>query len=219
MEPGHWVFLHILLLVFWLGTDLGVLILARAARRSDLSFPQRAVLVQYAMIIDILPRVCLTLSFAVGLHLAASLGWVSPPPVAFAAAWIIGLLWLALLYALHKAEGTPRHAGYAAANLALQALLGAGVIGLGVASLLGSGPFPAGWLAGKVLLFGLVFFCSIMIDLEFRPMGPAFARLATEGSTPEIEAVIRRTVDRAVVWVAAIYILLLSIAFLGAVKP
>ena len=28
MEPGHWVFLHILLLVFWLGTDLGVLILA-----------------------------------------------------------------------------------------------------------------------------------------------------------------------------------------------
>jgi hypothetical protein len=50
-------------------------------------------------------------------------------------------------------------------------------------------------------------------------MGPAFARLATEGSTPEIEAVIRRTVDRAVVWVAAIYILLLSIAFLGAVKP
>lgn len=42
MEPGHWVFLHILLLVFWLGTDL--------------SFPQRAVLLQYAMIIDILPR-------------------------------------------------------------------------------------------------------------------------------------------------------------------
>ena len=35
MDPGHWVFLHILLLVFWLGTDLGVLILARAARRSD----------------------------------------------------------------------------------------------------------------------------------------------------------------------------------------
>jgi hypothetical protein len=177
------------------------------------------VLLQYAMIIDILPRVCLTLSFAVGLHLAAASGWVSPPPIAFAAAWIVGLLWLALLYALHKAEGTPRHAGYAAANLALQALLGAGVIGLGVASLLGSGPFPAGWLAGKVLLFGLVFLCSIMIDLEFRPMGPAFARLATEGSTPQIEAVIGRTVDRAVLWVAAIYVLLLSIAFLGAVKP
>ena len=219
MEPGHWLYIHILLLVFWLGTDLGVLILARAARRNDLSFPQRAVLLQYAMIIDILPRVCLTLSFAVGLHLAASMGLISPPPVAFAAAWVVGLAWLALLYAMHKAEGTPRHAGVAAANLALQSLLGAGVIGLGVASLLGSGPFPAGWLAAKVLLFGLIFLCSIMIDVEFRPMGPAFARLAAEGSTPEIEAVIRRSVDRAVFWVSAIYILLLSIAFLGAVKP
>ncbi|MFO0509413.1 MAG: hypothetical protein ACK51K_02015, partial [Gammaproteobacteria bacterium] len=119
----------------------------------------------------------------------------------------------------HKAEGTPRHAAYATANLALQALLGAGVIGLGVASLLGSGPFPVGWLAAKVLLFGLVFVCSIMIDIEFRPMAPAFARLASEGSTVEVEAVIRRSIDRAVVWVVAIYVLLLSIAFLGAVKP
>lgn len=219
MESGHWVFLHILLLVFWLGTDLGVLILARAARRSDLSFPQRAVLVQYAMIIDILPRVCLTLSFAVGLHLAASLGWVSPPPIAFAAAWIVGLLWLALLYAIQKAEGTPRHVFYASANLALQAVLGAGIIGLGISSLLGNGPFPAGWLGAKVLLFGLIFVCSVMIDVEFRPMAPAFARLASEGSTAEIEAVIRRSVDRTVVWVVAIYALLLSIAFLGAVKP
>jgi hypothetical protein len=58
-----------------------------------------------------------------------------------------------------------------------------------------------------------------MIDLDFRRWGPDFARLATAGSTPEIVGVIRRTVDRAVVWVAAIYILLLSIAFLGAVKP
>jgi len=31
--------------------------------------------------------------------------------------------------------------------------------------------------------------------------------------------VIRRSVDRAVVWVVAIYVLLLSIAFLGSVKP
>ena len=219
MEPGHWAFVHILLLVFWLGTDVGVLVLARAARRTDLSFEQRAVLLRYAMLIDVLPRVCLTLAFAVGLHLAASMGLVALPPAAFAAAWIIGLGWLGLLIALHRAEGTPRHARLAAANLALQALLGAGVTTLGVVSLLGSGPFPPGWLAWKVVLFGAIFLCSIMIDVEFRPMGPAFARLATEGSTPATEAVIRRSIDRAIVWVLAIYALLTTIAFLGAVKP
>jgi hypothetical protein len=58
-----------------------------------------------------------------------------------------------------------------------------------------------------------------MIDVEFRPMGPAFVRLATEGSTPEIEALITRTVDRAVWWVLAIYALVIAITFLGAVKP
>lgn len=219
MEPGHWVFLHIMLLVFWLGTDVGVLVLARAARRSDLAFAQRAVLLQYAMLIDVLPRVCLTLAFAVGLHLAASMGLVSLPPTAFAAAWLVGLGWLGLLIALHRAEGTPRHARLAASNLALQAVLGAVVTTLGVASLAGGGPFPPGWLAWKVVLFGAIFLCSIMIDVEFRPMGPAFARLATEGSTPAIEAVIRRSIDRAIVWVLAIYALLSIIAFLGAVKP
>lgn len=218
MEPSFWLFIHIMLLVFWLGTDIGVLVLARAARRSDLSFAQRAVLLQYAMLIDFLPRICLTLAFAVGLHLAASMGLVSLPPVAFAAAWIIGLGWLALLFALHAAQGTPRQTRLARANLALQAVLGTGVIALGVWSLLGSGPFLPAWLAGKVLLFGLIFVCSIMIDVEFRPMGPAFARLASEGSTPQIEAVISRSIDRAIVWVLAIYVLLFAIAFLGTHK-
>jgi hypothetical protein len=219
METGIWLFIHILLLVFWLGTDVGVFILARAARRADLSFPQRAVLLQYGMVIDVLPRICLTLSFAVGLHLAASTGYLEPPPAAFVAAWIIGLGWLALLYAMYKAEGTPRQAKLAGANLALQGVLGVVMIGLGAASLAGSGPFTQDWLAWKVLLFGLIFPCAIMIDVEFRPMGPAFARLATEGSTPEIEAVISRTVDRAIVWVLAIYALVVAIAFLGAVQP
>lgn len=219
MEPGHWVFLHIMLLVFWLGTDIGVLVLARAARRSDLAFEQRALLLQYAMRIDVLPRVCLTLAFAVGLHLAASMGLVALPASVHALAWLIGLGWLGLLVALHRSEGTPRQARLAAVNLALQAVLGAVVLVFGIASLVGSGPFPPGWLAWKVVLFAAIFACSIMIDLEFRPIGPAFARLAAEGSTPAIEAVIRRSIDRAVVWVLMIYALLTTIAFLGAVKP
>jgi hypothetical protein len=219
METGVWVFIHILLLVFWLGTDLGVFILARAARRPDLSFPQRAVLLQYGMVIDVVPRICLTISFPVALHLTASMGYLSPPPAAFAAAWAIGLGWLGLLYAMHKAEGTPRQARLSSLNLALQGVLGVIVVGLGAASLAGAGPFNPGWLAWKVLLFGLIFPCAIMIDVEFRPMGPAFARLASEGSSPEVEAVISRTVDRAIVWVLAIYALVLAIAFLGTVTP
>ncbi len=219
MSYGIWKFLHILLLVYWLGADLGVFILARAARRADLSFDQRALLLKYGMIIDQLPRVCLALMLPVSLHLVDSAGYGEVPPVLFLLGWAVSAAWLWLLYALGKSEGTPRQQQLGAVNLAGQGVFGLVVTVAGLALLLGYGPHIAPWLALKVLLFGLIFFCAIMIDVEFRPMGPAFVRLATEGSKPEIEALITRTVDRAVWWVLAIYALVIAITFLGAVKP
>jgi hypothetical protein len=216
---GIWKFLHILLLVYWLGADLGVFILARAARRADLSFDQRALLLKYGMIIDQLPRVCLALMLPVSLHLVDSAGYGDVPPALFVLGWAVSAAWLWLLYALGKSEGTPRQQQLGTINLAGQGVFGLVVTVAGLALLLGYGPDIAPWLALKVLLFGLIFFCAIMIDVEFRPMGPAFVRLATEGSTPEIEALITRTVDRAVWWVLAIYALVIAITFLGAAKP
>ena len=49
-------------------------------------------------------------------------------------------------------------------------------------------------------------------------IGPAFARLATEGSRPEIEQDIGSAVDGAVRYVLALYALLIIIAFLGVTK-
>ena len=48
---------------------------------------------------------------------------------------------------------------------------------------------------------------------------PAFTRLATEGSKPEIEAAIGRAVDGAIRYVLGLYALLVAIAFLGVTKP
>ncbi len=57
-EHGLWVYVHILLFVYWLGGDLGVFILARAARRAELSFAERAYSLRMALVIDVTPRVC-----------------------------------------------------------------------------------------------------------------------------------------------------------------
>lgn len=219
MTYGIWKFAHILLLVYWLGADLGVFILARAARRADLSFDQRVLLLRYAMIIDLLPRICLALTLPVGLHLAVASGFANPPFAAFVLAWLVAAAWLWLILAIYRAEGTPRQARLATINLGGQAVFGAVVIAAGLASLLGYGSLAIPWLALKLLLFGLIFPCSIMIDVEFRPLGAAFARLAAEGSTPDIEAQISRTVNRTVWWVLAVYALVVVITFLGAVKP
>ncbi len=219
-DYGLWKFIHIMLLVYWLGADLGVFILARAVRSAELSFDQRALLLKYAMVIDFLPRICFALMLPVGLHLTDTSGYADVPLVLLVAGWVVAAAWLWLLRALGKSEGTPRQARLSRINLAGQAVMGAVVIAAGLALLFGFGGSQlAPWLALKVLLFGLVFPCAIMIDVEFRPIGPAFARLATEGSSPEVEALITRSVDRAVWWVLAIYALVIVISFLGAVQP
>jgi hypothetical protein len=70
-----------------------------------------------------------------------------------------------------------------------------------------------------VLLFGLIFAFGIGIDYAFRPIVPAFMRLASEGTKPDIERVIGRCVNGAIGYVLALYAVLLIVAFLGVTKP
>ena len=67
-------FIHVLLLVFWLGTDVGVLLLARRFRAASLSVETRLTLLHMAMVIDTLPRICFIAMLPVGVHLANAAG-------------------------------------------------------------------------------------------------------------------------------------------------
>ena len=91
---GHsiWVFVHLMLLVYWLGADLGVLLLARAAKRPELSFAERAFALRMAVVIDLVPRLCFAVMFPVGLHVADSGGYVVVSPVAFLVAWGVSVV-------------------------------------------------------------------------------------------------------------------------------
>ena len=214
-----WKFIHILLFVYWLGADLGVFLLAKAAQRSDLTFDQRAISLQIALKIDILPRLSFALMFPVGLELSAALGLVEPSFATRTISWMVAALWVAIVIGMVRAQDAQRAAALKHANVALHWALFVVIATVGVTSVLGHGPFPAGWLGWKILLFGLIFFCGIMIDREFDPVSPAFARLAAEGSRPDIEQAISRGIDRSIVWVLTLYALVVVIAFLGTARP
>ncbi len=218
MEHTIWVFIHVMLLVYWLGGDLGVFLLAKAAKRPDLSFAERAFALKMAVQIDLIPRLCFTLMFPVGLQLSASGGFAPIPSWALTLAWIASAAWIALLFAIGRAEGTPRAHTLNQWHLAWQALLLLGLGTLGVLALLGLGPLPGGWYGLKILLFALIFAMGIGIDVAFRPIGPAFMRLATEGSQPDIEQAISTAVDGAIRYVLGLYALLIVIAFIGITK-
>ena len=189
MDHAIWVFVHVMLLVYWLGADLGVLLLAKAAKRPELSFAERAFASQMAIRIDLVPRLCFTVMLPVG-----------------------------LLVTLGRHEGKPLAARLNHWHLGLQALLLVIVGAIGISSWLGHGPLPGGWFAAKIVLFALIFAMGIGIDFAFRPIGPAFARLATEGSKPDIENTIGIAVDGAIRYVLGLYALLIAIAFLGVTK-
>jgi hypothetical protein len=218
IEHQLWVFVHILLFVYWLGGDLGVFLLAKAAKRPDLSFAERAFALRMAIMIDLVPRLCFAIMFPVGVHVTASGGFAVIPNWALVLAWGVALAWITLLFAIGKHEGTARGAQLGHFNLILQGLLFLSIGTLGVTALLGLGPLPGGWFGAKVLLFAVIFAASIGIDLAFRPIGPAFAELATRGSQPEIEQPISRAVDGAIRYVLALYGLIVIIAFLGVTK-
>jgi hypothetical protein len=118
-----------------------------------------------------------------------------------------------------RREGTPQGVTLGRVNLALQAVLCLLIGALGVMALAGHGPLPGGWYGAKVFLFACVFALGIGIDVAFRPVGPAFMRLAAEGSRPDTEAAVSRGIDGAVRVVIALYLLLALIAFIGVAKP
>ncbi len=218
-EHNLWVFAHILLLVYWLGADLGVFVLAKAAKRSELSFAERAFALKMAVAIDVTPRLCFAVMFPVGLHVTQSGGFAVVPSWAFGVAWAISLGWIALLISIGRNEGKPLGEQLNRLHLILQGALLLVVGWIGIQALLGHGPLPGGWYAAKIVLFALIFAMGIGIDFAFRPIMPAFMRLAAEGSKPDIEATIGRSVDGAIRYVLGLYGLLLVIAFLGVTKP
>lgn len=214
------VFVHLLLFVAWLGGDIGVFLLGQHFRRRHVyTLDQRIALLKLLVIVDLAPRAAWALMTPVALTLARLGGWWPVWPPLLAAAWLVGALWLALLFDAHAHDMTPRAARDRRWEGWLRWLLAAGWLALGVASLASGQPIAQPWLALKALLFGLIFVAAILIDRAFKPVGPQLGRLLAEGSSDATELPLLATMNRTRRWVWCVYLLLLATGWLGVVKP
>ncbi len=213
-------YLHILLLVFWLGTDLGVLLAARRVRDAALTPAERLTLLDLALRIDLLPRIAFSLMFAVGATLGYLGGTLPISGWALALLWALTALWLILTLALAAAEGKPRQ-GLLAAVQRIWLIAVALACGLAALWLLARGaeaPVP-GWLGLKIALYGLVCLAAIGIERAFLPLIPAMGELAGSGSSAALETRISGAINHALRYVYSLYGLLFLAAFLGVTKP
>lgn len=217
MESYPWfLLLHILLLVFWLGTDLGVFAAAKMSERSDLTVETRMNLMQLGMVLDRLPRTMLILILPSGLVLADGLGVLAVTDGQLTLAWVGALIWAGLMWAGFLNPQTKMEQTAHLINLALQALL---VLVLAyVVMRLWGGSTPL-WVNLKLVILAAVFAIGIALDLQFRPAVVAFTDILTNGASPERDALYRQKIAPVYWWVIAIYLLVLAAAALGVLKP
>ncbi|MEM1263030.1 MAG: hypothetical protein AAGH76_11595 [Pseudomonadota bacterium] len=215
-EYSLWLFLHVLLLVFWLGTDLGVFLAAKVSERAELSVETRATVLKVGMVLDRLPRSALVLILPSGMMLLNGLGLIALPAAATASVWAVALVWLAILWAGFLNPETPIEARSMLFNFAMNVILAVVVTGLGIYAFR-SAALPS-WVALKVLVVGLVFVAGVALDVLFKPAVGHFVAIVTEGPTDERNRDYSKALAPVYWAVIAIYVLVLAASFAGIAK-
>jgi hypothetical protein len=211
--------LHILLFVYWLGADIGVFYSARFVREASLGREARQTATRIMGWVDQIPRYCLVLMLPVGYTLALQVGVVQLPPVFLVLLWVIGAAWLAMVWAIHHYQGTPRAERLRSIDLVWRVMLALGLVWDAVQGFQRTGHLYTDWISLKFLIFAALIGCGIMIRVLGKPIGPALRAILASGSTPELEAQVARGFSRTRPFVLAIWVLLVAAAWVGIAKP
>jgi len=214
-----WGYLHILLFVFWLGTDVSGLMSLVMARNAKRSFEARMALRRLSQTLNIFPRVCLALSLPVGLELTTALTLYPLSDQLIAVGWALTLYWLLTLFVMEQKAGTALADNLGRLRLVSHVIVGLIFVVIGLNSLATGAPLEETWYAVKLLLFGLVFWTAIAIDVCLAPFEVPFMEIGQQGSEPEREVAVSRAVTNTLAASIVLYLLIGAIAFIGKVKP
>jgi len=171
-----------------------------------------------ALKIEILPRIMWVMALPLGVHLSKSLGYINPSFLTLTMMWVFTLMWLVINVGGAANLDKPWGQQLSKINRIVVASLGAGLIIVAATSFMGYGPYEPNSIALKVGLYGLINLTILGIEIAFFPLGMAFERLATEGSSPELESSITGGMNTTLKWVHATYIMIFIVAFIGVTK-
>jgi len=218
---------HILLLVAWLGIDVGVFYSSFVMRRPGLSTETRQQVRGVMVTLDLAPRVSLILMVPVGLGLAHITGFgfsrYSSDAVVLTL-WVIAIVataWAVLtVWAFRKRQSgtsTEAVAVFGRADVVARVVLAAALLALGVWSAAGNGPLGPRWLAWKAILFGLIVVAGLWIRVAAGRYRPALNDLLEHGESLERLTAVNRTIRGVypavlAVWGGLVVMVVLSVA-------
>jgi hypothetical protein len=223
------LYLHIVLMVFWLGGDLGVFYSSRYVIDSSLTPAARHTALKIMLGLDLGPKICLILFLPSGLTLmsldahGASL-WGVPllPWWLLVPTWIGAFVWVWLMWTDHHEPG--KHPTVKRIDGTIRIAVVAGMLGAGVFTLVAAEPFGVTtnpkWLGGKVILYALAIAAGLGIRRQLKPFGAAFFGKVMAGTaTPADEETVRSSVNGCLPYVWVIWGSVLLAGLLGVAKP
>lgn len=216
METALWSVAHLLVIGYWLGTDLAVYYLSGAIVDPSRPLPARLLATKAMLVLDMVPRTALILTAILGLTLSARLGLIPGLQPWLGLVWAIGLAWLALTWTVFGQEGKPLGHALGRIDFGFRLLLVACSAWLAIDAMGDGGVVAhAPWLGIKVALLGLSIAMGLVIRLQLRPFGPLFGKVATGVASAEDEAELRTLIAQVKVPVWVIWIALVIAAVLG----
>ncbi len=210
-------YLHVVLLVFWLGPDVAIIIAGTYAADTRLNAAQRAGAARMARYYSLMPQVCMSLMLTVGGILTEQVGVVHPW-WQMAAIVLLGPVWLTLTLLAYFGSGG---AGALAARLerGLRIALIPGIpVSVSYAIVTGR-LVEAPYVASKLLLFALVLALGLLASRALAPFHAGVKQLAAHGAADALDQAMAISFARGRRLVVATWAALLLAALIGVVQP
>jgi hypothetical protein len=216
----RWI--HILAMVYWLGGEWGVFQTSRNVINAELAMSERRRHMETAYRIDILARTGIILLLPLGLHLGNLWGVQPFGGVWLFVIWLLSAAWLTLCWLAFLHRETDKGIRLTKLDEQVRFVLIPILLVSAISSLMGFGPFNAEdgqrWYSTKILIYALLLVLGLKLRFIMREWTVLFRSLDTNGSSPEIERQLARSlrIGRGIAY--CYWVGIASVAFLGATK-
>ncbi|WP_394972662.1 hypothetical protein [uncultured Croceitalea sp.] len=197
---------HILLFVFWLGTDMGTFYSSKFVINPKLSAPQRATALQILLGCDLGPRIAMPLITPTGIHMAFMIGLVKISDLGLMALWGFSLLWLTLVLALHFSKNETQKKKLKAIDYWSRIVIVIAIGSFAIYSLMNPTIILAPYLNYKLLIVCALILFGLGIRYHLSRFTPAFINLMQSKDIDNANAIMTKRMGNCMPYVYGIWI-------------
>lgn len=214
--------LHIVAMVYWLGGEWGVFQTSYKVVNHKLPLEERARHMSTAYRIDIMARTGIISLLPLGLHMGYLWGVQPLGGGWLVAMWLLWVIWMVITWGAFANRTNELGNKLALVEDWTRYPLIPILIISALSSLMGNGPFAAGegqmWFSAKILTYGLALIIGVILRIIMHEWRKIFPILA-QGPNAELEAKLDKSIQLGRNVAYLYWVLILTTAFFGAVKP